>query len=525
MSGGDPARLAALLRLWRPVVDEIVVALDDRVDASAASAAIELADRVVRVPYAPPPERMLPFLYSLCRCEWILKMDDDEVPSVALLEGARRAIDSSVTHAWIPRRWVYGGPGTYLATHPWVPDFQLRLSLNDDRLVRFPGTLHVPIEVLGPARYLEAPLYHLDLLRPRAEREAKADEYERERPGLRAAGLAFNHAFYVPELRDTALTAIGDDDRALIEQVLGVPAPVPGVPPPLTVATRDEIDAGWPRRSADHEAELTVRSAPARLECGERGTVALVLHNRGSTALHPPTVQIGSRWDGAASGAWTPLPAPVEPGARRLVVATVQAPSAAGTHTVEIDLVHDGVRWFGATVTVVIEVTRPRRIGILARDATRVAAARLAEDVVRIAPTAEPVLVGGNGPAGYAIAPGPEARVTAGLAPGARKLRSFVTAVWRVRALRRRHELMPVDALVFAGLDAATVLERWVDLAAAGLAAAQDAPIFVPAAPPARGLLDRVLLRLLLRTRGVVTGGAAELAVFLEQAGGPGARG
>ena len=56
MSGGDPRRLAALLRLCRPVVDEIVVALDDRVDPTRAAAAIDLADVVVRVPYAPPPE-------------------------------------------------------------------------------------------------------------------------------------------------------------------------------------------------------------------------------------------------------------------------------------------------------------------------------------------------------------------------------------------------------------------------------------------------------------------------------------
>src|SRR4029450_4219629 len=47
----------------------------------------------------------------------------------------------------------------------------------------------------------EEPLWHLDtVLSPAALRRAKARRYERERPGMRLAGLAHNTGLYVPEL-------------------------------------------------------------------------------------------------------------------------------------------------------------------------------------------------------------------------------------------------------------------------------------------------------------------------------------
>ena len=516
MSGGDPRRLAALLRLCRPVVDEIVLALDDRVDPAQAAAAIDLADRVVRVAYAPPPERLLPWLYAQCTGDWILKLDDDEVPSAALLSGLREAADPSVTHVWFPRRWLFDSADTYLDATPWVPDFQLRLSVNDSRLVRFPGVLHVPIEVAGPARYVDAPIYHLDLLRPHAERERKARDYERERPGLRAAGLAFNHAFYVPELSDAPRARTPEDDRALVAAVLEAPASEAAAQPDLPQVTREEIDAFWPRGALDYTADLTLRTAPPRLDAGERAQVELELANRGSSALQPLAVHVGSRWDGAV-GAWTALPAAVGPGETALIVASVVAPLEPGEHTLQLELVHDGVRWFGAPVELTVEVVQRRRVGILVREATRTRALPLAELVVRTVPALEPVLVGAADGGGYPTTAGPEARVTAGLEPGVRKLRSFALAARRVRALRREDDVLPVDALVLPALDATTLLERWTDVAAARLAADRGAPILLPPAPPARGLLDRLLLRRLLQTPGVRLGGEDELPDFLSR--------
>ena len=515
MSGGDPARLAALLRICRPAVDEIVIGLDDRVDQRAAAAAVAIADRVVRIPYAPPVERTLPWLYAQCGGDWIFKLDDDEVPSVALLESLRAAADPAVTHVWFPRRWLFGGSGTYLDARPWVPDFQLRLSVNDSRLVSFPGVQHVPVDVVGPARYADTPIYHLDLLRPRAERERKVLDYERVRPGMRSGGLAFNHALYLPELSDPPLAETPAEDRALVEAMLAAPAPPAGEPRDLPSATRDEIDALWPHRRVEYAADLSVRSAPARLEAGELAQIELELVNRSGAALVTPAVQIASRWDRNGLGPWTPLPAPVDPGETVLVVASVIAPLEPGRHIVELDLVHDGVGWFGAPVEVEIDVAHRRRVGILVRDATREQALPLAEAVVRANPALAPVLIGIADGGGYATIPGPEARVMAGLAAGSRKLRSFALAASRVRELRREPDALPVDALVLPALDATTLLERWTDLAAARLAADRGAPILLPSPPPVRGLLDRILLRRLVRTPGARVEGLADFLARL----------
>ncbi len=521
MSGGDPRRLAALLRLCRPVVDEIVVALDDRVDPAQAAAAIDLADRVMRVAYAPPPERMLPWLYAQCTSDWILKLDDDEVPSAALLSGLRAAADPSVTHVWFPRRWLFGSADTYLDARPWVPDFQLRLSVNDSRLVRFPACF--TFRSRSPGRrgtWTRRSTTWISCGRTPSE-SARRGDYERERPGLRAAGLAFNHAFYVPELSDAPRAPTPEDDRALIATVVEAPEPEGAARPDLPRVTREEIDALWPRGALDYAADLTLRTAPPRLDAGERAQVELELVNRGSSALQPLAVHVGSRWDGAV-GDWTALPAAVGAGETALIVASVVAPLELGEHTLQLDLVHDGVRWFGAPVELTVEVVSRRRVGILVREATRARALPLAELVVRTAPALEPVLVGATDGGGYATTPGPEARVTAGLQPGVRKLRSFALAARRVRALRREDDVLPVDALVLPALDATTLLERWTDLAAARLAADRGAPILLPSAPPARGLLDGLLLRRLGRTPGVRVGGEDELPDFLARdLGGP----
>ncbi len=65
--------------------------------------------------------------------------------------------------------------------------------LNDPRVVSFPTETHVPVAAIGPSRYLDTPLYHLDtLLNSRQAREAKAERYERLHPGKRVAGRPMN---------------------------------------------------------------------------------------------------------------------------------------------------------------------------------------------------------------------------------------------------------------------------------------------------------------------------------------------
>jgi hypothetical protein len=77
--------------------------------------------------------------------------------------------------------------------------------------------------------------------------------------------------------------------------------------------------------------------------------------------VNAPEIRVAYRWlapDGevrVAEGLRTPLPGPVRPGERAVVEAGVAAPGP-GAYLLELDLVHEHVRWFGAAVRVPVTV-------------------------------------------------------------------------------------------------------------------------------------------------------------------------
>src|SRR5262245_38310377 len=143
LTRGPTARVAAQLRLLRDVADEIVVGLDTSVDEQLAHPLGEVADVLVEYPYADPVDRPVGGVHSLCTGDWILWVDDDEIPSSALVQTVRDVIaDRSLTHCYVPRRTLWRDQATTLVGPPWVPDYQLRLVLNDSRVVWFPGITH-----------------------------------------------------------------------------------------------------------------------------------------------------------------------------------------------------------------------------------------------------------------------------------------------------------------------------------------------------------------------------------------------
>src|SRR5207244_4612445 len=108
MTRGPADRVAAMLSLFRVVADEIFVALDDRAEPDVEAALGAVGDRVIRYPYAEPVDRPLAWIHSECRGEWVLTVDDDEVPSRALLDALPELVAADdVTHYWLPRRWLY----------------------------------------------------------------------------------------------------------------------------------------------------------------------------------------------------------------------------------------------------------------------------------------------------------------------------------------------------------------------------------------------------------------------------------
>lgn len=144
--------------------------------------------------------------------EWVLRFDDDEAPSRALVEWVGRHIPQADGSAvGFSRHWVRFDEETTLQGSSCVrvdgrpfPDWQFRLFR--PAAVRLIQEIHTPGFVLERHTFApdEACFYHLDwIVRSYAERRAKMEKYEAQSPG---AGLNFAH-FYLPEDRDPAFYA------------------------------------------------------------------------------------------------------------------------------------------------------------------------------------------------------------------------------------------------------------------------------------------------------------------------------
>jgi hypothetical protein len=394
MTRGPADRVAAMLGLFRGVADEIVVAVDDRAGPEVEAALASVATRLLRYPYEEPVDRPLAWIHTRCTGEWVLTVDDDEVPSRGLLDALRdltSAVD--VTHYWLPRRWLYPRVDRYLDARPWRPDYQPRLVLNDPRVVSFPAETHVPVAAIGPYRYLEQPLYHLDtLLNSREAREEKALRYERLHPGKRVAGRPMNAAFYVPELVDPPTREVPAEDLALIADVLAASAPAPAVPR-VEVGSREEIDRSWSGRALrDYEARLTLLEEVPPLRTGVAETVDVRVENLGGeTWRWGGEIRIGSRWRGGRlelPGEHRALTADVGSG-ESLIVPLPLLPPAAGRWTLEVDLVHEHVRWFDRPLRAEV-VVEPRRLVAVLDPGSEDALAGVLES---LAPEEEPLVL------------------------------------------------------------------------------------------------------------------------------------
>ena len=394
---GDLPRLAALLRILRPVADEIVVAIDDRADPRLLGAATEHADRAFLVPYADPVERTLQWLHEQTSGDWVLRIDDDEVPSRALL-AALAAPPEDVTHCFVSRRclWQEG----WLDVYPWQPEWQLRLARRN--ALAFPGVIHQPVAAEGPARYLDAPLYHLDLVKSdRATREAKVKRYAAMRPGLRVAGREQNEAYFIPESRSPPVVPVPAEDRELTDLVHHPAELEPDRPASLGSATRDEIDARWADRDLPPEAyraRIDV-SGTFPVVAGESRVIDVGVTNLGTETWAwgwhgRPEIRLS--YLGVDHAERTPLPHDLGPGATTTVPLAVRAPDRPGRVGITVDLVHERHRWFGCGTAIALDVQpRRRAVVLVGQPPGDDAFDRQVDDVLLgLDPGVEPLLVG-----------------------------------------------------------------------------------------------------------------------------------
>lgn len=113
-----------------------------------------------------------------------------------------------------------------------------------------------------------------------------------------------------------------------------------------------------------------------RVLAGAAYTLATTVENLGSRRwpggeTELPLIRVGYHWlddTGAtvAEGPRSALPLPLEPGASCQVDVRVQAPRQPGRYLLDLDLVEEHVRWFGAVARMEVQVTRNRQIRVIA---------------------------------------------------------------------------------------------------------------------------------------------------------------
>ncbi len=374
-AGRSPARVRAILELLRPVADEIVLAADERVAGAVHAACADLTDRRLSYAFEWPPSRYIGWIHHQCSADWILRLDDDEAPSRALLDALPRLVaDRRHSLQWLPSRHLYPGFGTYLVSHPWCPDYHARLVRNVPGLWRFSGRSHQEAQVLGEhRREPDAALYHLRYVEtPEADRRATAERYEQLLPGATTEAYPVN-ALYLPERwSGLRIAAVPDRDRPLVDAVAN-PAPVApaGPPPPIehaSVADAERFNANRVVGDDAYRAEIRIASGRPALFAGVVAHLEILVRNLSGERWPPghheaPLIRPASRWlssDGTGTlvpeGLRTPFEETVEPGQETVVMLAVLAPEAPGEYVLEVDLVHELVRWFETPARVPVTV-------------------------------------------------------------------------------------------------------------------------------------------------------------------------
>lgn len=376
--GDQPTRVRALLELVRPHVDEVVLAVDEAGGDDALDMCADIADRRIRFRSPGTGSRLVGWAQHQVSCDWILRLDDDEVPSPSLLAAlAELVADRRPLQYGFPRRWLHPGPDRYLASSPWDVEYQYRLVRNVPGLWQFDGRIHSMGEIDGDLRLVELPMYHADLLlNPLADRQRKAVAYELARPFHSYSGFPVN-GMYLPEsagpLRHELTPA---EDLAIITAVIGpgslhhelTPAGDlasaaeigPGRQPatPIESATASEVDAFNAIREVGPDAYRAhiALTPPTRLPAMSLVHFHARVHNDGDTHWpsghgRSPSFHIGFRWrrDGDERVIFegrNVLEETILSGGSSDVLVGVRTPTEPGAYVLELDVVHEFVRWF-----------------------------------------------------------------------------------------------------------------------------------------------------------------------------------
>ena len=201
-----PAQVARILEYFRPIADEVIVAVDSRVDPAELGPYVGVADRLVRYEFNAHPDRARPWMYAQCSGDWLLSIDGDEVPSGDLTDALPSLLTTTdVMQYMFPRRWLFpdskplarGAP--MVARHADTAGSQRSESSPQREVAR----RHHRDTAIATPRLSDLPPC-LPHRRSSTSDSRRVVRYEAESPGRMAhGGGRLNETMYLPEVSAT----------------------------------------------------------------------------------------------------------------------------------------------------------------------------------------------------------------------------------------------------------------------------------------------------------------------------------
>ena len=155
-------------------------------DLDTLDACADLADRRLTYEFRESPSRLVGWILRQCSADWILRLDDDEVPSAALLRALPDLMrDRRPCEVLIKRGGCIAARTDDLRAVALERRVPVTAAAQPPGAWRFDGRVHTDVRVAGERRLLETPMYHAALvLSPLEARRRRALAYEMLRPGV-----------------------------------------------------------------------------------------------------------------------------------------------------------------------------------------------------------------------------------------------------------------------------------------------------------------------------------------------------
>jgi len=121
-------RIEKALKSLRSFCDEVVTVVNKDTDSETLEICQRLSDKCIQWDIDGYLENILEKATNeLCSCDWVLRLDDDELISINFLDKKFTLLHAPVDYWYFPRHALVGDERHYISSEPWYPDHQARL--------------------------------------------------------------------------------------------------------------------------------------------------------------------------------------------------------------------------------------------------------------------------------------------------------------------------------------------------------------------------------------------------------------